>query len=168
MPSGTPRVLKDSSWPPVTTIMAKSTMTMGEAMSQEHQLYVAPGHRLVPPEVPSCAPFVPVPGLIVPVPFVPEPAPDEGDALCEPPVVPCASVPPCAPLAVLPPAPFAPFAGSSGWLASAGSPGRFLFSGLAVGDLLLVFRDEAVGGFQRIHLDALLAQAIGGARLQVV
>ena len=48
------------------------------------------------------------------------------------------------------------------------SPGRFLFSGLAVGDLLLVFRDEAVGGFQRIHLDALLAQAIGGARLQVV
>ena len=31
-----------------------------------------------------------------------------------------------------------------------------------------VIRDEAVGGFQRIHLDALLAQAIGGARLQVV
>ena len=47
-------------------------------------------------------------------------------------------------------------------------PSRFLFGGLAVGDLLLIFRDEAVGGFQRIHLDALLAQAIGGARLQVV
>ena len=46
--------------------------------------------------------------------------------------------------------------------------GRLLFSGTAVGDLLLVFRDEAVGGFQRIHLDALLAQAVGGAGLQVV
>ena len=34
MPRGTPRVLKESSCPPVTTIMAKSTMTMGEAMSR--------------------------------------------------------------------------------------------------------------------------------------
>ena len=47
-------------------------------------------------------------------------------------------------------------------------PGRLLFSGTAVGDLLLILGDEAVGGFQRIHLDALLAQAIGGARLQVI
>ena len=73
------------------------------------------------PQAPPCAVLRLVPAPVLPelASLVPEPAPDEGDALCEPPVVPCASVPPCAPLAVLPPAPSAPFAGSSGWLASA-------------------------------------------------
>ena len=51
----------------------------GRGDEQKHQLYVAPGHRLVPPEVPPAVlPLAPASGLPVPLPVVPEPAPAGG------------------------------------------------------------------------------------------